>query len=156
MGKNLPSVVELRKTGADALHQSGSGGIPLIASAEHVPFGVPVLRVDYDAAEFPGGESGAQVDLAARDDSAAHACAVCEAQEIRVSPPGAVMSLPGGSAVHIVLHADGDLESGLQDFPDVCAGIAGNVLVCVQDGAFFRIYLTGAADADGLEIMIPV
>ena len=71
-----------------------------------------------------------------------------------MSPPGAVMGLPGGSAVHIVLHADGDLESGLQDFPDVCAGIAGDVLVCVQDRTFFRIHLASAADADGLEILI--
>ena len=155
-GKNIPSVVELRKPGADALHQSGSGGVPLIASAEHVTSGIPVLGVDYDAAEFPGGEPGPQIDLAAGDDGAAHAGSVCEAQEIGVSPPGAVMSLPGGSAVHIVLHADGDLESGLQDFPDVCAGIAGNVLVCVQDRPLFRIHLTGAADADGLEIMIPL
>ncbi len=73
-----------------------------------------------------------------------------------MSPPGAVMGLTGGGAVHIVLYADGDMESGLQDFPDICAGITGDILICVQDRTFFRIYLTGAADADGLEIMIPL
>ena len=132
-GKNLPSVVELRKPGPDALHQSGSGGVPLIAAAEHVPSGIPVLGMDQDAAEFPGGEPRPQVHLAVNDDGAAHAGSVCEAQEIRVSPPGAVMGLTGGGAVHIVLYADGDMESGLQDFPDICAGITGDILICVQE-----------------------
>ena len=153
-GENLPAIAQLREPGLHQPDQSRGGSVAFITSAEHIPGRIPVLGMGHDAAEFPRGKAAAHIDLPAYDDSAAHARAVGETEEIVISLSRAVTGFPQGRAVHVVEHRRGNMKIIFNQFPDLGSGIAGDVVVGVSNHPLLRIHLTGGTDAHGLEIPV--
>ena len=109
----------------------------------------PPPVVDAGLAQFPGGAGGPAQELPVHDESAAHAGAQGQADQVPFPLSGSQLPLRVGHAVGVVLHVHGQSAGGLEHVPYRNVVPAGHVGERIN-GALVKIDEAGHPHADGL------
>ena len=112
--------------------------------------------MDDDVTHFPGNAGEAVKDFPVKDDPAADAGAVGQAEIILKALCGSESAFADGGGVYVVFHGYRDVVTCLQHLLDLHASVIGDIFIGKKDLAFYGIHLSGGRDADAVIAAVSV